>query len=627
MGIPESSSENPLPSPLSIRSYSAINSPLVDEAQSLVGEESPLLEPSYSAVDEPIVLPKSRLAWFINFLRGPNPPRPSTVSLIYPPIQLFPLKLGRAVRQRTRVAAIVIYLCSWFLIFVFLSRKSKFSPVISTQEEVILLECGSNPLWMTQNYAACGLDAQFCEPFENKTLTFRCPSSCAGASKYSMTTVGADNVIYKPYIIGDENGYRADSYICAAAVHSGVTSQLNGGCGKVRFDGSRDTFPSSNQNGVQTIEFDSYFPASYVFETDVTSENCYDLRWAITGVNIFLSAVFAYFVFSADVFFWGMFIMGFWTIVLASDPPPTNGFPDPGAESISVAFERLLPTAFIGYVILQVAARPTLKNVRAQLTKTVLWVGAFWVGALNNYTFDELPLDRFVLEDIQNLPGGIAAITFVLLTIFLCACGQAYVIWKNNKFFPYLYAYAIVMVTLIVMAFVPNLTLRIHHYILGLLILPATAFQTTLSLLYQGLAVGMFLNGATRWGYDSILQTPYALNRGGPRDTDLAHFTTNSTNFNGSFVAWDYPLYPNTDTNWTGFSLLINDVERYRGPDMNISLDEFYNYTGLEYQRYDYNWYFRIGMYSEDGDPSDYTKAATALKNNGSWVEPGPGPS
>ncbi|KAK9466521.1 hypothetical protein V1512DRAFT_263799 [Lipomyces arxii] len=600
MGISEKYEDTLRPSN-TIRSYSSINNPLADEAQDFINDESPLINPTLTATEAPIVLPKSRLARIVNFFHGPQPPRPSTVWLIYPPIQLFPLKVGRAVRQRTRVIAIVVYLCSWFLIFLFLSRKSKFSSVVSTNEEILQLECGSNPLWMTQNYASCGIDAKFCAPFENTTLSFRCPSSCAGAAKYSMSIVGDQNVIYKPYVIGNEDGYRADSFICAAAVHAGVTSNLNGGCGKLRFNGFRDSFPSSNQNGVKTIEFNSYFPASFVFDKSVTAQNCLDLRWAITGVNISLSAIFAYFVYSPAAFFWGMFIMGFWSIVLASDPPPTTQYPDPGAEAISVAFERLLPAVFIGYVILEVAVKHQMKGIRAQMTKTVLWVGAFWVGALNNYTFDELPLDRFVLEDIQNLPGGIAAITFVLLTIFLSACGQAYVIWKNGKFYKYLAGYAIVMFTLIGMALVPRLTIRIHHYILGLLILPSTAFQTTLSVLFQGLAVGMYLNGATRWGMDSILQTPYALMRGGPRDTDLAHFTTNTTNFNGSFVAWDYPMYPKTDVNYTGFSLLINDVERYRGPDKNISLDEFFYYSGLEEQRYMYPFYFRIGMYDEEG--------------------------
>ncbi|KAK9480547.1 hypothetical protein V1514DRAFT_359470 [Lipomyces japonicus] len=627
MGIPESPAfVTSTARAASVRSYASIISP--SEHSSLIDDQSPLLD---SALDdpvlEPIVRPKSRFWRFINFLRGPSPPRPSSVSLIYPPVQLFPFKLGRSLKKSAKIIIIVFYLASWFLIFLFLSRKSKFTSVVSTNDDVLLLECGQNPLWMTNTYHDCGVDAGWCAPFENTSISFRCPSSCGGASKYSMTTVGSENVIYKPYVIGDETGYRADSYICAAAVHAGVISEITGGCGKVVLDSSRDYFPASTSHGVQSLEFNSYFPASFVFDTQVTGENCADLRWTITGVNIVLSAIFAYFVYSPSVFFWGMFMMGFWSIVLASDPPPTNLYPNPGAEVVSVAFERLLPTAFIGYVIFQVAVRPQQKNFRAQATKAFLWVGAFWVGSLNNYTFDQLPLDRFVLEDIQNLPGGIAAITFVLLTIFVCACGQAYIIWKNNQFFPYLFGYFIVMMTLIGMALVPEETLRIHHYILGLLILPATAFQTSLSVLYQGLAVGMFLNGATRWGYDSILQTPYQLSRGGPQDTSLAMFTTNSTNFNGEWVNWTYPAYPTDEANYTGFSLLINDVERYRGPDMNISLTWFFNSTELQEQRYEYDWYFRIGMYTDEGEFSDYTRAGIAQKYNGSWVDPQPGPS
>lgn len=608
-----------------IRSYSTILPEDVLTPQSVLSDESPLL-PALSRTEKPEVVPKNWFGRMIKFLRGPRPLIPSTVTLIYPPAQLFPFRVGKAIKRKSMKSAIIIvYLVSWFLIFVLVEHKSKFSPIVSNNNDVVLLECNANPLWRRGNgNAACGFDAEHCEASENTTLSFRCPSSCAGSSTYSMTTVGTDDVIYKPYVIGDEDGYRADSFICVAAVHAGVASNLNGGCGTVILSGGRDSFPGSNQHGVQTIEFDSYYPVSFIFDKDTTSENCYDLRWAITGTNIFLSAVFAYFVYHPLTFFWTMFLMGFWTIALASDPPPTSQFPNPGAEVVSVAFERLLPAAFIGYVIYQVAVYPQMHNFKAQLTKTVFWVGAFWVGCLNNYTFDELPLDRFVVEDIKALPGGFAAIVILLVTIFCAALGQAYVIWKNGKFFPYLAAYSIVASTLIIMALVPEETLRIHHYILGLLILPATAFQSSVSVLWQGLSVGMFLNGATRWGMDSILQTEFQLRRGGPRDTDLAMFTTNATNFNGDLVAWDYPEYPTA--NWTGFSLLINDVERYRGPNMNISLDEFYKYEDLWEQRYNYNWYFRIGMYSDVMD-SDYTRAAVAMANNGSWVPPPPGPS
>jgi hypothetical protein len=38
-----------------------------------------------------------------------------------------------------------------------------------------------------------------------------------------------------------------------------------------------------------------------------------------------------------------------------------------------------------------------------------------------------------------------------------------------------------------------------HHYIFGLAIIPATAFPTRLSLIYQGLALGLFLNGVARY--------------------------------------------------------------------------------------------------------------------------------
>ena len=67
---------------------------------------------------------------------------------------------------------------------------------------------------------------------------------------------------------------------------------------------------------------------------------------------------------------------------------------------------------------------------------------------------------------------------------------------------------------LIILLVLPGLRLRIHHYILGLVFMPGTAFKVRPSLAYQGLLLGFFINGIARWGFDSIIQTPAALGEG-----------------------------------------------------------------------------------------------------------------
>ena len=58
-----------------------------------------------------------------------------------------------------------------------------------------------------------------------------------------------------------------------------------------------------------------------------------------------------------------------------------------------------------------------------------------------------------------------------------------------------------------VIALLPGLEFRLHHYIISMVLIPGTAFPTRLSAIYQGFLLGMFLNGVAAWGFDSILQT------------------------------------------------------------------------------------------------------------------------
>ena len=60
---------------------------------------------------------------------------------------------------------------------------------------------------------------------------------------------------------------------------------------------------------------------------------------------------------------------------------------------------------------------------------------------------------------------------------------------------------------LLVLALLPGLTLRLHHYIIALILLPATAFLTRLPATYQAFLLGLFINGGAAFQWDSILQT------------------------------------------------------------------------------------------------------------------------
>jgi len=198
---------------------------------------------------------------------------------------------------------------------------------------------------------------------------------------------------------------------------------------------------------------------------------------------------------------------------------------------------------------------------------------------------------------------------------------QLRVIRKTGWLPYYVGGYIIVGLIMMVLALLPGLEFRLHHYFAAMLLMPLTAFPTRLSAVYQAFVLGMFLNGAAAFGFDSIVQTPAELQRDGPAGTQLPSFITNSTGFNASvpfqqqMIMWNgFPA--DNSAGWDGFSLLVDDVERLVGNVLNFSL------AALDAS---VPHFFRLAFQTE-GVSGDYTKAAT-LWPNGTWVDPAPGPS
>ncbi|KAF2876518.1 hypothetical protein BDV95DRAFT_560958 [Massariosphaeria phaeospora] len=475
---------------------------------------------------------------------------------------------------------------------------------------------------------SCGLDGRNCLPFDDSTFAFSCPADCAGVQLLNPRTVGDEQIVYRPLVVGGapepaEDGhfpYRGDSFICPAAIHAGVVRDPRGGCGLLSLVGEQSSFGAVERNGIMSVGFNSSFPLSFDFNRDEgvvrDAAKCRDPRWHLLVLSTIFTASISLFSSSPLAFFAPVFVIVYFQTAMASDPPPYADYP----SLASTALGSFLPAVFIAVFIYRFSVRKTLANFNAHLEKTVLWLGACWVGALSNITLDMIPIQRLTPHDLNQQPGAITALVFIVLIIAVIAIFQAWCFRNEGRLPRYLALYAVLGIGLLILLAIPNLDLRIHHYILALLLLPGTSLQTRTSLLFQGLLVGLFINGVARWGFAPILQTAASL-RG---DAQLGYGipsilppTFSPTTSNITFE-WDHLL-----RGYEGVSVLVNDVERFRGFHKNG--DNNFTWTR---RAMDHPEFFRFGFvnYLPFGGVtySDFTRAGTWWPD-GRWTDIPPG--
>ena len=433
-------------------------------------------------------------------------------------------------------------------------------------------------------------------------------------------TIGGQEVNYRSLVVGGfKEGesailplYRGDSFICAAAIHAGIIHDRSGGSGSVSLVGEHNDFPSIERNGILSIGFAPTFPLSFTFPSpETTTSQCVDPRWNVVTVSILFTCLISLFTMSPAIFFGSAFVGIYFTVALSSDPPDFQDY----YSVISSAFGRFLPAAFVILVLYHFSIHRTLYQLTAPVEKTILWLGGCWVGALFNYTFDKIPVQRLTPHDIQQQPGAVTAVIIIVILIIFIALEQAWAFRIEGRMLRYLTFYTLVGFSLIFMALIPNMNLRLHHYIFAIIFIPGTSLQTRPSLLYQGILVGMFINGIARWGFDSILQTPDELF--GRLGKDINAFTPQLTApiINGSKITFSWA---DIVGGYDGISMLVNDVERFHS-------HEDHNPEEVTWTRYkeEEEEYFRFAYvkYGNLGGTlvGDYSKPGV-WTINGSWI-------
>ncbi|KAE9408250.1 hypothetical protein BT96DRAFT_970895 [Gymnopus androsaceus JB14] len=463
--------------------------------------------------------------------------------------------------------------------------------------------------------AGCGLNGADCGPFSDSTFDFRCPAQCSSVVLENPRTVGNEQVDLVPLIVGggDVNRtYRGDTFICAAALQAGLISDSRGGCASLSLIGNYTNFLPFSAHGLTSIGFPTVFPLSWQFNDHTSLTSCADNRDAALAMNILVTFIlFVVLRPKPIVLFWCLVCIGYWHVTLFSQPQSN---PPP----LDVAFQTFLPVLFIAYAFWRLAFRFTLPAFAKLPLESAIWyLATFWAGVLTNITLDKIPIETLTGASIQKEKGAITALVIIVIVVAAIVINQVRIIRKTGYLPKYLAWHIAGALTAVVLACLPGLVFRLHHYIIAMALMPGTGFPTRPSAVYQGFLLGLFLNGAAAFGLDSILQTAAELVQDAPLGTTLPAFVTNSTNFNSSIpfvnqtIFWE-PL----PSGWDGFSLIVDDVERYVGTALNFSLAAFD--ATLPH-------FFRLALTSS-GNLGDFTMSAT-LFPNGTWIDPAPGSS
>ena len=517
---------------------------------------------------------RAGVAAAFRWIEGPHPPRPFTITPLFGSIQARPLELLSRLGPRWCRWLILSFYIASAIAFVLILNKSTYGCEVTGFGKPKRVSCISR-FWPDANI--CGVDGEHCRPFHNESRAFRCPANCECTKIWNPRFIGNEEINYRPLVVGgrmpDDDGpavYRGDSFICGAARHAGLISNTYGGVGVVSLIGEHHAYPAVGANGISSIGFEPSFPLSFTFQeasqASGPSSSCQDPRWLLLTLTASVTSILSIFIVSSAGFFWMNFVSVFFCVALATNPPDYEDY----YEVVSSAFGRFLPAAFIAFVIYRYCARRTLEGCAAQFEKPILWLGACWVGALNNFTFDRLPIQRLTPHDLRSQPGAISALVVIILVILVIAFGQVWAFRIEGRLPQYLAFYALVAAGLLVLIAMPGLNLRIHHYIFALLLLPGTALQTRPSLVYQGLLVGLFINGVARWGFASILETPSSLLADGPLGSLVPQVAApiisgDRITFSWANLTQVVDGVKKLRGGFDSISVLVNDVERFRG--------------------------------------------------------------
>ncbi|OCF45580.1 hypothetical protein I317_00482 [Kwoniella heveanensis CBS 569] len=460
----------------------------------------------------------------------------------------------------------------------------------------------------------CGLGGGNCQADLERIdgRTFRCLGGCKDTTLGNKRWVGYEKVDGQALIIGggDENGtYRADSWLCASAIHSNLISSTLGGCvnfHSLPYPDGASNFMSSFSAGLNSTGFAPNFPGAFRL-TSHSITGCLDLHFIVTGFNAFCLLMTTLFLRPpSSLLFIILLVGGYFHLILFADPPDIP----PDWENIIAGLPAVL---LAGYWMWKLAFKRTLEGfMTSDLPfEVALWQGlGFWLGVESRTVFARLPISRLGYDALD--PAGVITLVIIIMIVVTVVLVQAWSMRKYGLLRYYIIRYIGLIPLIIVLAVIPGFTLRPHHYLLALIAIPVLSLPNRISLFGQAFALGLFLDGVGRWGWDGLIQVTSSLLGDADAGTLVPEFWKNATT--SSKLWWDPINSVDGVFNVTGFSVLVDDMQRFSN-FTNSTLDmATLNLTqGIDH-------YIRLAFVA-NGTSLDFTDPLTCF-SNGSFSFP-----
>jgi hypothetical protein len=218
---------------------------------------------------------------------------------------------------------------------------------------------------------------------------------------------------------------RADSWICASAIHAGLIHPTFGGCISLTalpFTQGSSNFQSSTSNGLTSASFLPSFPGAYALSR-IGRNGCLDIHPIVSVYNaICLFLLTALMSPSPWVLMHILVFLGFTQIVFISNPRSQP----PDWEYVFASFG---PVIFVGYWAYKISFKRTIEGFRRLPFELAFWQGGgFWVGVESAQIFSRLPIDRLGYDALD--PAGVITLVIILVIVVIVAVIQAWALRK-----------------------------------------------------------------------------------------------------------------------------------------------------------------------------------------------------